>query len=186
VNSSCWALLFVLLLAAVSPAQKPAQKSKAAPRAEVLLAGLQPGRDRLARAVQLYGSQYVAAYPKAPDLLLWADSLKHVYLQIELTEDKTINAVTVASHGPNAVPPASLPAAAASSGSELRLGDPLEKALRIYGKPYFRGPSSEGGRELLLVVHKFNVPENLPQVLETSYDPKTRKLVKIMLSFPYY
>lgn len=185
-SSSCWALLAVLLLAALVPAQKCAQKPRAPPRTEVLLAGLQPGRDHLARAIQLYGAQYAAAYANTPDLLVWADSRKHIYLKLELTPDKTISAVTVASYGPDAAPPVSLPAAAAASGSGLRLGDPMDKALQIYGKPYFQGPSSEGGRELLLVVHKFNVPEALPQVLETSYAPQTRKLVKIMLSFPYY
>lgn len=153
---------------------------------ELTLAGLRPGRDKLARAVALYGKRYTQAYANTPDLLLWADSRKRLFLRLELREDKTIEAVTVASFGPNVAPVTTLPATVAASGRGLRLGAPLEKALRLFGPPYFQGPSSEGERELILVVHKFKAEEDQPQILETSYDPQTRKLVKMTLSFPYY
>lgn len=153
---------------------------------ELTLAGLRPGRDKLERAVALYGKRYTEAYPNTPDLLLWADLRKRLFLRLELREDKTIDAVTVASFGPKDTPSTSLPASAAASGRGLRLGDRLEKALRLYGPPYFQGLSTEGERELILVVHKFRAEEDQPQILETSYDPKTQRLVKMTLSFPYY
>ncbi len=153
---------------------------------ELALAGLRPGRDKLARAVALYGRRYSQAFPNTPELLLWADPRKRLFLHLELSEEKTIEAVTVASFGPDKISPTSLPPSVAASGRGLRLGDPLEKALRLYGPPYFQGPSSEGERELILVVHKFKAEEDQPQILESSYDPKTRKLVKITLSFRYY
>lgn len=153
---------------------------------ELTLAGLRPGRDKLARAVALYGKRYSEAYANTPDLLVWADPRKHLYLKLELREDKTIDAVTVASFGPDGLAATVLPRTGAATGRGLRLGDPMEKALRLYGEPYFQGSSSEGERELLLVVHKFSAERDQPQILETSYDARTLRLVKITLSFPYY
>ncbi len=160
--------------------------AKAGAASELTLAGLRPGRDRLARAVALYGKRYTEAYGNTPDILQWADRRKGVFLRVELREDKTIVAVTVSSLGPEDAPSVALPGSAASSGRGLRLGDPLEKSIRLYGEPYFQGPSVEGKRELILVVHKFSSEEDQPQILETSYDSKTRRLVKMTLSFPYY
>lgn len=154
--------------------------------AERRLAGLQPGRDSLARAIQLYGNRYSEAFANTPDLLLWADPRKNIFLRLELDEQKRIETITVASYGPEKATPADLPATAVVSGRGLKLGDPLEKCLQIYGKPYFRGPSRDAGRDLLLLVYKFAVSVELPQVMETSYDPKTERLVKMTLSFPYY
>jgi hypothetical protein len=154
--------------------------------AERTLAGLQPGRDTLARAVRLYGDRYTEAFANTPDLLLWSDARKHIFLRLELGDDKTIQTITVSSFGPDGRPATDLPLNAAASGRRLKLGDPLDKCLNIYGQPYFRGPSTEAGQELLLVVYKFAVSEEFPQVLETSYDPKTLRLVKMTLSFPYY
>lgn len=185
-----WLLLAVMTLAAMpAGAQKarpaPAEERPAA-ASERRLAGLQPGRDTLAHAVRLYGKRYSEAFENSPDLLLWADARRRIFVRLELADDKTIDAITVSSFGPEKAAPADLPATAAVSGRGLKLGDPLEKCLKVYGPPYFRGPSSEGGRELLLVVYKFAVGEDLPQVLETSYDPRTLRLVKMTLSFPYY
>ena len=154
--------------------------------AEMTLAGLHPGRDKLDQAIKLYGRNYSQAFSDTPDFLLWADPKRHVFLRLELQEDKTIQSVTVASYGPASARPAALSDKAERSGRGLRLGDPLEKALSLYGKPYFRGPSTDAGRELLLVVHKFSADEDQPQVLETSFDPKTLRVVKITLSYPYY
>jgi hypothetical protein len=176
----------MLATGALAGAGQTASPAASSRRAETTLAHLRPGRDRLARAVQLYGRHYTQAYSNSPDVLLWADPRKHLFLKLEVAGDNTISAITVSSFGPENVPETSLPPSAAASGLGLRLGDLLNQALRLYGPPYFQGPSIEGGRELLLVVHKFNVPEEWPQVMETSYDPQTKRLVKITLSFPYY
>ncbi len=160
----------------------------AAEAEELTLARLRPGRDKLARAVALYGKRYGPVDPSTPGLPLWADARKRLFLRLELRDDQnqTIESVTVSSFGPDGVPSTTLPAGADASGRGLRLGDPLEKALRLYGPPYFQGPSREGGRELILVVHKFSAEKDQPQILETSYDSETRRLVKMTLSFPYY
>ncbi len=170
-------LLSVLAACGWAGAQEPS---------ELALAGLRPGRDKLARAVALYGRRYTEAYRNTPDILMWADMRRQMFLKVELREDKTIVAVTVSSFGPDDAASVALPAAAASSGRGLRLGDPLEKSIRLYGEPYFQGPSLEAKRELILVVHKFSSEKDEPQILETSYDPKTRRLVKMTLSFHYY
>lgn len=175
-SPSIAALLLVAVIAA----------APAAVGGELTLAGLRPGRDRLAQAIKLFGKRYTEAYENTPDLLLWADPKKQLYVRVELTPEKVIDAVTVSSYGPEDAPASTLPALAAASGRGLRLGDPMEKTVQLYGQPYFQGPSTEGGRELTLMVHKFSASEDQPQVLETSYDPRTRRLVKITLSFPYY
>lgn len=179
------AVTVLILSLELLPANMLAAQEKVG-AAELTLAGLRPGRDKLDRAIRLYGKRYTQAFANTPDLLLWADQRKRLFLRLELQEDRTIDAVTVASFGPESAPAADLPAVAAASGRGLRLGDLLEKCLQLYGRPYFRGPSTEGGRELLLVVYKFNVSEDQPQILETSYDPKTLRLLKMTLSFPYY
>lgn len=153
---------------------------------EFTLARLRPGRDKLVRAVQLYGKRFTEAFPNSPEHLLWADPAKRLYLRIELRDDKTIESVTVASFGPHGAPASSLPAGVAATGRGLRLGDSMQKAIQVYGKPYFQGPSSEGDRELTFMVHKFSAEVEQPQVLETSYDPRSRRLVKITLAFAYY
>src|SRR5437867_12660980 len=85
-------LLALLALAACLPA--------ALEPSELTLAGLRPGRDKLARAVALYGKRYTPMYANAPDLLMWADARHHLYLKLELREDKTIDTITVPSFGP--------------------------------------------------------------------------------------
>lgn len=152
---------------------------------ELTVARLRPGRDKMARAVALYGKGYKTD-PTTRDLPIWADVKRGVFLRLELRDDQMINAVTIAAFGPDGVPPATLPPAAEASGRGLRLGDPLERALKLYGPPYFQGPSTEAGRDLILVVHKFSAEKDQPQILETNFDAKTRRLVKMTLSFPYY
>lgn len=153
---------------------------------ELTLGGLRPGHDRLERAIKLYGKSHLPVDPNTPELLTWADPGNSQFLRLELNEEKIIQSVTLSSYGPGAARTASLPAKTLATGKGLRLGDPVEKAVKIYGKPYFEGPSSDGNRKLLLLVHKFEVPEDEPQIMETSYDPQTRKLVKIVLAFAYY
>jgi hypothetical protein len=171
---------------AARPGQKGGAAAQSRVAAELTLAGLRPGLHTLERAIKLYGDGYTEAFENTPDHLLWADPKRNLFLRLELRNGDTIDTVTVSAYGPAEAPATQLPPAAAASGRGLRLGDSLDRAIALFGEPYFRGPSREGGRELLLVVHKFNVPEDQPQILETSYDPVTRRLLKITLSFPYY
>ncbi len=176
-----------LLLAMLWTGTGTAQAIPLAPTTsdELTLARLRPGRDKLARAIALYGKTF-STDPNTPDLPVWVDAQKRLYLRLELREDRTIEAVTVASFGPEPTAKTKLPATADSTGRGLRLGDSIEKTRRLYGPPYFSGPSTEGGRELILLVHKFSAEKDQPQILETSFDPVSRRLVKITLSFPYY
>jgi len=182
-GATFWAAVFIAATALGGTTQRP---EDGAAKGELTLAGLRPGRDKLARAIKLYGKRYTQTYQDAPDQLLWADARRKLFLRLELANDQTITSVIASSFGPERAPFASLPPAAQASGRGLRLGERLEKALRIYGQPYFRGPSTEGGRDLILVVYKFSAEEDQPQVLELSFDPKTERLVKMALSFPYY
>ena len=153
---------------------------------ELTLAGLRPGRDRLSRALALFGSNHTPAMPGASDLPLWADAHRPLFVRLEVGEDQVIQSVTVSSFGPATAGRTKLPLRADAAGKGLRLGDPLEKAIKLYGEPYFRGPSTEGRRELILLVHKFSAEKDEPQIFETSFDAATGRLVKMNLTFPYY
>ena len=54
-----------------------------------------------------------------------------------------------------------------ASGKGLRLGDPTDRVLQLYGKPDSRSPSTKGGQRLELLYYAFDwAGPDVPQVME--------------------
>ena len=71
------------------------------------------------------------------------------------------------------------------TGRGLRLGDPRDRILDLYGEPDSSGPSVKGKRELELLYYAFDwAGSDVPQVLEVSCERSTGKVLEITLAFP--
>ena len=54
-----------------------------------------------------------------------------------------------------------------ATGKGLRLGDPATRAVRLYGRPDSRSPSTKGGQRLELLYYAFDwAGPDVPQVME--------------------
>jgi hypothetical protein len=162
------------------------------PANELMLAGLRPGRDTLARADSLYKSKHRVLSSGSHSSPVWVDSCAHRSLSLESDEKGTVQSVTLSSLSLEAVmgdcsKKAYNPAARElwKTGRGLKLGDPRDRIIEMYGEPNSSGPSTKNGRELELLFYAFDwAGSEVPQVLEVSCDRATGRVVEITLAYP--
>ena len=171
------------------------QDSSAPKRAnELTLAGLRPGKDTLATAEAHYKAKYRRTVPGASEIAEWADGCTGRMLVLELGEKKTIQSVTISALG-RLLPPGNancretlrdaLKTTRWKTGRGLKLGDPRDRVIELYGEPNSSGPSTKGNRELELLFYAFDwAGSDVPQVMEVSCDRATGRVVEITLAFP--
>jgi hypothetical protein len=153
---------------------------------ESSLAGLLPGQTRLARARVLFGkprerdgqSSSVRWNRCGDDLVVETDSVGVIetvrlvrHLDQQSLEDCTA-AVTTAKW---------------ATGKGLRLGDSAARAIKLYGKPDSRSPSTKGGQRLELLYYAFDwAGPDVPQVMEVvctvEKDGEPGRVVEITLA----
>ena len=185
-----------LVLGAVVHAQSagPAQTQSVHRRFnELTLAGLRPGRDKVGKAMQLYGKPDF----RSPDnqSLSWnyEGTEEALILNLDLDKADIVQSVRVTlvaapsgvmwpRHGP-------IPVRATESGRGLAIGAPQLRVLQLYGEPDSRSPSTKDGRKLELLYYAFDwAGSDVPQVMEVlctvEDDGKPGRVVEITLAAP--
>jgi hypothetical protein len=186
--SLCTSALAGLLLPA---AWALAQQSQTLRRMnELTLAGLRPGRDALAAALRRYNEKYVSGDRATPDLKQWRDPCTGRTLSLELNSRSMIHAITVSLLVPQEGNCADrrfgiLAVQNWVTGRGLRLGDPQDRVIQLYGEPNSSGPSVNGDRELEFLHYAFDwAGADVPQVMEIHCARENGRVVEITLAFP--
>ncbi len=157
---------------------------------ELRLARLEPGKDKLANAVALFGPNYLPVSRNSPDLLAWTDPRSGLAVRVDLGDGEVIQTISVSSidsllEGNQSHLPATLLPRLLVTGRGLALGDPDSRVLEIYGPPNSRGPSTRGSRTLEFFFYAFDwAGSDVPQVMEVYCDARTRRVVEITLAAP--
>ena len=183
--------LFLLLLASTfasaQTTQKPTVKKSAHRGNELTLAGLRPGRDRVAIATAKYKQPLDAKSGETS--LSWGDFCRHCLLSIDFDTRGRIQ-VTRAMAAPWMTADCSVRAPSPwKTGHGLRLGDATAKVIQLYGEPDARSPSTKDGQPLELWYYAFDwAGPDVPQVMEVlctkEKDGQPGRVVEITLAAP--
>lgn len=182
-------VLLLALAPAATRAQDPASSSDhpAGNINELTLAGLRPGATRIATARARLGPHWRHPSPDEKDIFIWCDAHSGLRLQLEAPSGQPIAVVTIEALGKaDAVGCAArLPPTLARTGRGVRLGDSPAQLKKVYGTPFFQGPSSWEGRDAQLIVFNFSwAGSDKPQILESTFE--NGRLAKMTLSAQYY
>ncbi len=182
-------------LAAAGALERAAAQSSDTPKRtnELTLAGLRPGRDTLAAAKRRFGTAHLRPDKLGPDKTkVWHDNCNGRALTLELDEKSVIQSVTAGllpagsadcSRNPDRHSPIRTDNLKAGRG--LKLGDPRDRVVELYGEPNSSGPSTKDNQELELLFYAFDwAGSDVPQVMEVSCDRATGRVVEITLAFP--
>lgn len=185
------AVFLLVLLTTFASAQttpKPSPQKATANRAnEFTLAGLRPGRDTLARAMQLYHN----VDPKSStndSQTVWLDACAKHMLTVDFDADKKIQVIRTGL-SPS---PANCRAASTNvwkTGHGLAVGDSTVKLAQLYGPPDSKSPSTRDGQPLELWYYAFDwAGPDVPQVMEVlctrEAEGQPGKVVEITLAAP--
>jgi hypothetical protein len=181
------ASLFSLLPAVAAAQTKTLREPVPSVRAsESTLAGLLPGQTRLARAKVLLGSP--REKDAASSSVRWNRCSDD--LIVETDGGGLIQTIRVARHWSPKQTADCTDAPAATkwgTGKGLRLGDPVARAEKLYGKPDSRSPSTKGGQQLELLYYAFDwagpdVPQVMQVVCTVGKDGEPGRVVEITLA----
>lgn len=210
-----WLCVSALLLSVVTAqasarprAQEPDSPKKNVAN-ELTLAGLRPGKDNFAAAEKRYKTKFLRGKDskenkenkeknksdektedKSDNLKEWLDDCRGRSLKLELDARTVIQSVTIsvmASQDGECKDKSGdiLNTRYWSTGRGLRLGDPRDRIIELYGEPNSSGPSVKGARELELLFYAFDwAGSDVPQVMEVSCDRATGRVLEITLAFP--
>lgn len=179
---------------------------------ELTLAGLRPGKDTFSSAEKRYKTKFLVEKEKekgrekdkekAPDktedkfeekganFKEWLDDCRGRSLKVELDAKGVIQSVTISALAPQdgvCKDKAGdiLNTRYWMTGRGLRLSDPRDRIIEIYGEPNSSGPSVKGTRELELLYYAFDwAGSDAPQVMEISCERSTGKVLEITLAYP--
>ncbi len=127
---------------------------------------------------------------KADDIKEWLDDCHGRLLRLELDAKGVIQSVTISAMAPTDGACKKMSGDFLNwrnwtTGRGLRLGDPRDRIIEIYGEPDSSGPSVKGTRELELLYYAFDwAGSDVPQVMEVSCERATGKVLEITLAFP--
>jgi hypothetical protein len=179
---------------------------------EMTLAGLRPGKDTFTSAEKRYKSKFLVEREKerekgkekekSPDksdektdnkgdnFKEWLDDCRGRSLKVELDGKGVIQSITISSLAPQDGECKDragdiLNTRQWMTGRGLRLSDPRDRIIEIYGEPNSSGPSVKGTRELELLYYAFDwAGSDVPQVMEISCERSTGKVLEITLAYP--
>ncbi len=184
-----------LSLATASGQQGPGAQSADTPKRanELTLAGLRPGKDTWTAGKKRFGVAHLLPDRAGTDKTkVWADPCTERSLSVEMDLKGVIQTVTVSRASPGSAgctgnPDRHSPIRTDNlkTGRGLKLGDPRDKVVELYGEPNSSGPSAKGNQELELLFYAFDwAGSDVPQVMEVSCDRATGRVVEITLAFP--
>ena len=189
----CASALGALLLVAralPSGAQSPDSAKRAN---ELTLAGLRPGKDTLAAAKKRFGAAHLRPDKSNREhTKVWLDNCTGRSLSVEIDEKGVIQSVTVGrllagSADCTGSPDRHSPIRTDNlkTGRGLKLGDPRDRVVELYGEPNSSGPSTKGEQELELLFYAFDwAGSDVPQVMEISCERATGRVAEVTLAFP--
>jgi len=174
------------------PQQRPASAQETERRVnELALAGLRPGKDTLAIAERRYKPKYRETKPgrDGGNLAEWWDRCNGKSLRLELNDKGIIQSVTISALAPRqdcmGRPGDFLNQKFWTTGRGLKLRDPRDLVVDLYGEPNSSGPSVKGNQELELLFYLFDwAGSDVPQVMEVSCERATGRVVEITLALP--
>lgn len=181
----CASAIAVTVSAGASPQKQPPRGKGAN---ELTVAGIQPGKDKLAPLEKQLGERLHALEPDSSGGHTWEETCSGRRLTLEVDEHDVIQSVSVSAtktrencKGPRDQKREQF----WGSGQGLKLGDSSERVVEIYGPPNSSGPSVKNERELELMFYMFDwAGSDVPQVMEVSCDKESGNVVEIMLAFP--
>jgi len=184
-----WASASAIALAAFTTAalaQAPEKKPAVEHKNELSLAGLRPGRDTVRRARELYREPDRREGQESSEMA-WSDLCRQQTLIIEADEAHRIQTVRASASGGPAGNCAHRAVSPWSTGLGLRVGDPTNRVMRLYGKPDSRSPSTKDGQKLELLYYAFDwagpdVPQVLEVVVTVGKDGEPGRVVEITLA----
>ena len=183
----CASVLAAGFLMGSRPLASPPQLLTTPKRAgELTLAGLRPGKDALADADTRYKKKFRGTEPDGR--VVWTDGCRRRTLELEVGGKDVIQSVTVSSLNPsgdcNGKLDDPLRSTLWKTGRGLKLGDPRDRIIELYGEPNSSGPSTKRNRELELLFYSFDwAGSDVPQVMEVSCERATGRVVEITLAF---
>jgi hypothetical protein len=163
-------LLLLPTLATAQAGQKAAAKKVSERRAnEFTLAGLRPGRDTLTRATGLYNRADDSGASQNSQAF-WTSKCGHERLILDYDKARTVQVIRVTGLAEQKSACSESPARSAlhwRTGFGLRINDPTEKVLKLYGEPDSKSPSTRDGQPLELWYYAFDwAGPDVPQVME--------------------
>jgi len=160
---------------------------------ELTLAGLRPGRDKTAKAIQLFGKPDIQSPDKRSLSWVFEDAGGAFYLNLDTDKMEVVQFIRVShDNGPSGV---NLPkhttftARTWESGRGLAVNAAGSRVTQLYGEPDSRSPSTKDGRRLELLYYAFDwAGADVPQVMEVvctvEDDGKPGRVVEITLAAP--
>jgi hypothetical protein len=156
----------LLVVPAIAANQQSANRQNPARRAnELTLAGIRPGRDKIARVFNMYGkaktgrkgeTQFSWVHCQPEVLFVTTDQAGVVQeTRVDLRQDVL------------ELDCERKPEIAWKTGKRLENGDLASRVLRLYGEPDSRSPSTKDGQRLELLYYAFDwAGPDVPQVME--------------------
>lgn len=190
----CGSAVVVLLLAASVAGgvveQASARKKEGEKRThELTLAGLRPGKDNLAEGQRRFaGAKGVTVKTGERVIHVW-DECTGRMMDLDYGANEVLQSVAVSALGEKASPcngaaeQGLLAKKETATGRGLRLEDARARVLQLYGAPESEAASTYAGRELQLLFYSFDwAGADVPQSMEVTVDPTSKKVVKITLA----
>jgi hypothetical protein len=160
---------------------------------ELTLAGLRPGRDKAAKAIQLFGKPDVRSEDKQSLSWTFENGDGEYSLNLDLDKAAVVQFIRVSrGDGPSGVIlPTHTPFSARTwqSGRGLAAGSTCSRVTQVYGQADSRSPSTKDRRKLELLYYAFDwAGADVPQVMEVvctvGDDGKPGRVVEITLAAP--
>jgi hypothetical protein len=202
----CGAVFLGTLSGAQAVKQKPVKDTSPVRFNELTVAGLRPGRDKLAKARRLYEGPWLSASTEDPDALLIRGDCTGALLRLEADKSGVIQQIILSEKTGSAetrekasacadigdtVPPSTPPKKTARwiTGRKIGLGSTVAALHAAYGDPGNKSPSTRGGQPLELWYYAFDwAGAEVPQVMEVlctrEEDGKPGRVVEITLAGP--
>ncbi len=186
-SKKSWQFASAVLILAL--ATQAAPETKISGRAnELTLAGLRPGREKLASTQKSFRG--LDRDESVTDALLWGDVCTHRELRVELDANKIVQIITVDNNYKPEIMAKCLASVMApgrlkllATGHGLQLGDPCQRVAEIYGKSESKSPSVRGSEQLELSLYSFDwAGSGVPQVMEVSCNAVSSQVVAITLA----
>jgi len=179
------ALTIMATLSGASGKQTPRAARQVPRKNELMLAGLRPGRDSVKKALGLYRNPDVGK--KGESQFSWEQGCRKETLHITTDSRGTIEEVRVEFHE-NVVVLDCVPEGRSSwrTGRNLVTGDAVSRAIKLYGEPDSRSPSTKDGQQLELLYYAFDwagpdVPQILTVLCTVQKDDQPGRVVEITL-----
>jgi len=184
-----WVSVSTLLLAvpAIEANRQNVRPHDARPRAnELTLAGIRPGRDKIGRVFGLYGKPKTGR--KGETEFSWEVHCQPESLFVAIDQSGVVQAVQVDLRQDVLELDCERKTEIAwRTGRKLENGDLASRAMKLYGEPDSRSPSTKGEQQLELLYYAFDwagpdVPQVLTVLCTVKKDRMPSRVVEITLA----